>query len=154
MTRRFTQILVCLFVCFTFEDILAAEPLAQSILVIDQSEPNSPISRPMRNAFRSVLYSNADVARTVYLEPLNIQRFRGARYWEITYNYLKEKYRDKQIDLVIAYSICVYGLLRYLPCLLLKSASLWCSSYSMAYSRCLSWPLFHLAQLVSGEWLI
>lgn len=103
MTRRFTQILVCLFVCFTFEDILAAEPLAQSILVIDQSEPNSPISRPMRNAFRSVLYSNADVARTVYLEPLNIQRFRGARYWEITYNYLKEKYRDKQIDLVVAF---------------------------------------------------
>ena len=97
MTRRFTQILVCLFVCFTFEDILAAEPLAQSILVIDQSEPNSPISRPMRNAFRSVLYSNADVARTVYLEPLNIQRFRGARYWEITYNYLKEKYRANKL---------------------------------------------------------
>ena len=103
MTRRFTQILVCLFVCFTFEAILAAEPFAQSILVIDQYEPSSPISRSMRNAFRSVLQSNAAVAPVIYLEPLNIQRFPGARYWEINYNYLKEKYRDKRIDLVVAF---------------------------------------------------
>ena len=54
---------------------------------------------------------------------------------------------------MIAHSICVSRLLRYLPCLLVKSASSWCSSYSMACSRCLSW-LFHLAQVVSGEWLI
>ena len=57
----------------------------------------------MRNAFRSALTSNAAVARTIYLEPLNIQRFPGARYWDINYNYLKEKYRDKQIDLVVAF---------------------------------------------------
>ncbi len=56
----------------------------------------------MRSTIRSVLESNAAVAPTIYLEPLNIQRFPGARYWEINYNYLKEKYRDKRIDLVIA----------------------------------------------------
>jgi hypothetical protein len=54
----------------------------------------------------------------------------------------------------IAHSIWVSRLLLYPPCLLLKSASLWCSSRSMACSRCLSWPLFHLAELVSGEWSI
>ena len=103
MTRRFTQILVCLFVCFTFEDILAAEPSAQSILIIDQYDPSSPISRPVRNAIRSVLESNTSVTPIIYFEPLNTQRFNGARYWEITYNYLKEKYRDKQIDLIVAF---------------------------------------------------
>ena len=82
---------------------MAAQPQAQSILIIDQSEPSSRISRTMRNAFRSALNSNAAAARTIYLEPLNIQRFHGARYWEITYNYLKEKYRDKQIDLIVAF---------------------------------------------------
>ena len=107
MTRRFTQILVCLFVCFAAETILAAESPAQSILVIDQSDPSSPISRTMRNAFRSALNSNAAAARTIYLEPLNIQRFPGARYWDINYNYLKEKYREKRIDLVVALGPCV-----------------------------------------------
>jgi len=56
----------------------------------------------MRNAFRSALNSSAAAARTIYLEPLNIQRFPGARYWDINYNYLKEKYREKRIDLVVA----------------------------------------------------
>ena len=101
MMRRSTQILLCLFLCFAFEDISAAE--TQSILVVDQSDPSSPISRSMRNAFRSVLTSNAAVAPTIYLEPLNIQQFPGARHWEINYNYLKEKYRDKQIDLIVTF---------------------------------------------------
>ena len=102
MIKRLTWILVCLFVFFAVEDVWAAEPRVQSILVIDQSDPNSPISRPVRNAFRSVLDSNPAVARTIYLEPLNTRRFNGARYWDINYNYLKEKYRDKRIDLVVA----------------------------------------------------
>ena len=102
MIKRLTWILVCLFVFFAVEDVWAAEPRVQSILVIDQSDPNSPISRPVRNAFRSVLDSNPAVARTIYLEPLNTRRFNGARYWNIIYNYLKEKYRDKRIDLVVA----------------------------------------------------
>ena len=103
MTRRFMQFLVCLVICLTSEGILTAEQRTHSILVIDQYEPGSPISRSMRNALWSALNVDAAVAPTIYLEPLNIQRFPGARYWEINYNYFKEKYRDKQLDLIVTF---------------------------------------------------
>ena len=80
---------------------MAAELSAKSIVIIDQYDPSSPISRPVRNAIRSVLESNTSVTPIIYFEPLNTQRFNGSRYWDINYNYLKEKYRDKQIDLIV-----------------------------------------------------
>jgi len=101
MTQRIAHILICLFISFVSERALAAELSAKSILIIDQYDPSSPISRPVRNAIRSVLESNTSVSPIIYFEPLNTQRFNGARYWDINYNYLKEKYRDKEIDLIV-----------------------------------------------------
>ena len=101
MTRQIAQILICLFISFVSERALATELSAKSILIIDQYDPSSPISRPVRNAIRSVLESNTNVTPIIYFEPLNTQRFNGSRYWDINYNYLKDKYRDKQLDLIV-----------------------------------------------------
>jgi len=101
--RRFNQILVWVFVCFTSADILAAGPVPQSVLIIDQSEPNSPISRSVHAAFGSALNANATARYKIYSESLNVQEFQGGYYWELTRNYFKEKYRDKPIDLIVVF---------------------------------------------------
>ena len=55
----------------------------------------------MRTAFGSALNASDAAAYTTYFEFLNVQRFNDQRSWEITQNYLKEKYRDKQVGLIV-----------------------------------------------------
>jgi signal transduction histidine kinase len=100
--RRFTQILVCLFVCFAFVDILGAEPVSQSVLIIDQSGSNSPIGQPMRAALGSKLNASDAAVYTTYFEFLNAQQFNDWRSWDTTYEYLKKKYSDKPIGVIVA----------------------------------------------------
>jgi signal transduction histidine kinase len=92
-----------LFACLAFADILAAEPAPQSVLIIDQSELNSPIGRPIRTAFGSALNASDAAAYTTYFEFLDVQRFSDRRSLEITQNYLKEKYSNKQIGLIVVF---------------------------------------------------
>jgi signal transduction histidine kinase len=101
--RLLTSILVWVIACCLFVDVSFAEPTPQSILVIDQSDASSPISRPIRTAFRSALDRNAFALYTTYYEPLDIQRFGNEQHWKITRNYFEEKYRGKQIDLVVVF---------------------------------------------------
>jgi signal transduction histidine kinase len=101
--RLLTTILFWLIAYCLVVDVSLAAPLPQTILVIDQSDPSSPVSRPIRTAFRSALNMNAFAVYTTYYESLDIQRFGNEKYFGITRNYFDEKYRGKQIDLIVVF---------------------------------------------------
>ena len=89
--------LLCPAVCF------AADSLPRSVLVIDQSAPNTPWSIAFGGAFRSVLTDGSTAPIATYSEMLDFGRFNGPQYEEHLRIYLREKYRDKSIDVIVVY---------------------------------------------------
>ncbi len=79
----------------------AGEPLPRSVLIFDQSEPNSPWGSVFRAAFRSSLSAASAEPIAVYVETLDLGRFKGPQYEEPLRTFLREKYRGKPIGVIV-----------------------------------------------------
>ena len=77
------------------------QPLPRSVLVFDQSEPNSQWGVGFRRTLRTGLNANATAPVTIYSEILDLSRFNGQQYEELLRPYLREKYRDKPIGAIV-----------------------------------------------------
>lgn len=66
----------------------AAEPLPRSVLILDQSEPNSQWGFGFRAGLRSVLDAEATESITIYSEILDLGRFKGKDYEALLRVYL------------------------------------------------------------------
>jgi len=82
---------------------LAAEPLSRSVLIIDQTDPNSAWGLEFRAVFRRTLEENARSPVAIYSEVLDLTRFHGPDYEKLLHNYLREKYREKPIGAVVVH---------------------------------------------------
>lgn len=80
--------------------VSAQDRRPQSVLVLDQSNLRGPFYYQLSSGLREVL--DADGRITIYGENLDLTRFSGAPYEESLKRYLKEKYRDRSIGVIVA----------------------------------------------------
>ena len=78
-----------------------AEPLPRSVLAITQSSPSSGGAIALFQALRSDPIINSTSRVGVYTEHLDLNRFPSSQYRLQTRNYLRKKYRDTRIGVVI-----------------------------------------------------
>jgi signal transduction histidine kinase len=97
--RAVIGILACLVPAFA----LAAESLPRSVLIFDQSEPNSTWG----NRFRSALVATLGVDETrpvsIYSEVLDLARFNSKDHEAVLRSYLHDKYRERPIGVIVVH---------------------------------------------------
>jgi signal transduction histidine kinase len=99
--RWLGQILGCLIIGLSAPTYLIAEPLPRSVLILDQSEPNSPWGFSFRDSFQSSFREASGDPIAIYVEILDLGRFDGPQHKDILRTYLREKYRDKHIGVIV-----------------------------------------------------
>ena len=95
--------LFLLLVAFLYPHTVAAEPRPRSVLLLDQSEPNAQFGLQFRAALRATLDQGQADPVAIYSEILDIARFNGAQFKPIVREYLRGKYRDRQIGVIVAH---------------------------------------------------
>jgi signal transduction histidine kinase len=75
----------------------------RSILVLDQSELRGPFFYQLFSGLREVVTRESRLNTTLYAESLDLSRFKGAAYEQSLQRYLREKYRDRPIGVVVAF---------------------------------------------------
>ncbi len=91
--------LVALFAC---TNVSAADLRPRSILVLDQSDLRGPFYYQIYSAIRAEADAEGRPHTTIYAESLDLSRFKGEAYEAGIEQYLKVKYSDKAIGVVIA----------------------------------------------------
>jgi signal transduction histidine kinase len=84
-------------------------PRPHSILVLDQSD-GGPFYQQILSGLRSGVNSHMDAHVTLYNESLDLSRFKGDAYTATLKRYVKEKYQDKAIGVVVAIGAGTAGL--------------------------------------------
>jgi signal transduction histidine kinase len=95
-------IICCIVASLQCGKALAQEPLPRSVLVINQFELSSPASAAVLSSFRSTLRSGSTAPVSVFIENLDLGRFRGARFEEAVQSYFGVKYQDTSVGVVVA----------------------------------------------------
>ena len=80
----------------------AADPLPRSVLILDQSDTDSPWYHDFSSAFRSTVNAKSAARVSVYGEHLDLSRFSGPRHHELIRTYLRDKFSDRPIGVVVA----------------------------------------------------
>ena len=80
--------------------VSAQDGRPQSVLVLDQSNLRGPFYYQLSSGLREVL--DADGRITTYSENLDLTRFAGPAHEESLKRYLREKYRDRSIGVIVA----------------------------------------------------
>jgi signal transduction histidine kinase len=77
-----------------------AEPAPRTVLILDGSDSLIPGYAEISKAFRSALTAKSNAR--IYVMTLDLTNFSNARYQLMLRNFVKEKYRDVPIDVVLA----------------------------------------------------
>jgi signal transduction histidine kinase len=102
MRGSIVRLAVALTVLWASTCCAAAELRPRSILVLDQSELRGPFYYQLFSGLREVVSKEATSHTTLYAESLDLSRFSGAAYEQSLQRYLKEKYQDRPIGVVVA----------------------------------------------------
>jgi hypothetical protein len=79
----------------------AAESLSRSVLIVSQWDPGMPFYGAFSNSYKATLHNNSREPISVYSEALDLSRFRAPEHQENFRRYLQEKYRDKDIGVIV-----------------------------------------------------
>jgi signal transduction histidine kinase len=82
----------------------AEEQRPRTVLVLEATTPNTSYFREVNTAFNDAIAAESANSVYVYVEALAFRDFQGSRYAEALRAFLREKYRDKPIDVVVAYN--------------------------------------------------
>jgi hypothetical protein len=80
----------------------AADPLPRSVLVLSQGFSGAPWPTAVHQAIRSALNARVSSPVAVYIEELDLARFGGPQFEQALVSYLRERYRQKEIGVVVA----------------------------------------------------
>src|SRR5262245_41242109 len=80
----------------------AAAQLPRSVLILSQSDTDSAWYNAFSSAFRSTLNAKSAVRVSVYTEHLDLSRFGGPRHDELMRRYLRDKFSERPIGVVVA----------------------------------------------------
>jgi signal transduction histidine kinase len=101
MRGSIIRLAVALTVLWAFTCCAGAEVRPRSILVLDQSELRGPFYYQLFSGLGEVVSKETRSHTTLYAENLDLSRFSGAAYEQSLQRYLKEKYRDRPIGVVV-----------------------------------------------------
>jgi signal transduction histidine kinase len=118
-TRFLWGCVVCVFACVAPAVARGAESLPRSVLYLDQNDPGEPFAAGISAAFRSTIDAGSSERIAIYAENLDLIRSPGERHEEILKTYLREKYRDRPIGVIVAIGTAA------LPLMLRARAELW-----------------------------
>ena len=102
MITRLSVLLVSVVGLLTPIQVIAQETRARSILVPDQSDMRGPFYYQVFSGLRSVVTADSRAHVTLYIESLDLSRFRGERYEASLLRHFKAKYQDIPIGAVVA----------------------------------------------------
>ena len=84
---------------------VAAEPAQRSVLVLEQSSAGLPFNTALASAIRSTINAGSKSPISFYSEHLDANRFFGPEYENEFVQFLKAKYREGHIDVVIVVGV-------------------------------------------------
>jgi signal transduction histidine kinase len=84
---------------------VAAEPPRREVLVLDQSSAGLPFNAALASAIRLTVNAGSTSPASFYSENLDANRFFGPEYENEVVQFLKAKYRERHIDVVIAVGV-------------------------------------------------
>ena len=84
---------------------VAAEPAQRSVLVLEQSSAGLPFNTALASAIRSTINAGSKSPISFYSEHLDANRFFGSEYENEFVQFLKAKYRERHIDVVIVVGV-------------------------------------------------
>ena len=82
----------------------AGQPRPRTVLVLEATNPNTSYFREVNKAFNAAVAAASANSVYVYVESLAFRDFEGIQYSELLRNFLREKYRDKPIGVIVAYN--------------------------------------------------
>ena len=82
---------------------MAAGPAERAVLVLDQSSAGLPFNTAVTSAIRSTINEGSESPISFYAEHLDANRFFGAEYEDEFTQFLKAKYRERHVDVVIVF---------------------------------------------------
>src|SRR5215468_1141929 len=100
--RWLTRIILASIVIMTSPIAGVATQLPRSVLILDQSGRDSVWFDTFFSAFRSTLATQSTKTVSVYAEHLDLSRFGGARHDELLRRYLRDKFSERPIGVVVA----------------------------------------------------
>jgi signal transduction histidine kinase len=80
----------------------AGEPLTRTVLVLDQSIPHTAWVGEFFRAFQSTVKTDPGPLINIYSERLEYSHFKGPEYNQLLHTFIKAKYREKPIGVVVA----------------------------------------------------
>jgi signal transduction histidine kinase len=80
----------------------AADPVTRTVLILDQSTPGLAAYVRLSGALRSTINADTSHATTIYAEHLDLSLFRGPAYERTLTNYLRDKYSDTPVGIIVA----------------------------------------------------
>ena len=100
--RLLWGVVSCVFACISPVVAPGAAPPPRSVLFLDHNDPGEPFGQGMSAAFRTTISASGREHIAIYAETLDLIRYSGSRYEEIVKTYLREKYRDVPIGVIVA----------------------------------------------------
>src|SRR5215471_17570452 len=100
--RWLTRTILASIVIMTSPIAGVAAEVPRSVLILDQSGRDSVWFDAFFSAFRSTLETKSAMRTSVYSEHLDLSRFGGARHDELLRRYLRDKFSERPIGVVVA----------------------------------------------------
>src|SRR5215475_15759052 len=100
--RWLTRVILASIVALVFPMVAVAAQLPRSVLILDQSGRDSVWFDAFYSAFRSTLNPTLAMHVSVYSEHLDLSRFEGERHDELLRRYLRDKFSERPIGVMVA----------------------------------------------------
>jgi len=99
--RLRTRLAFAFAACVACTSFVCAAPLPRSILYLDENDPGLPFAIGISAAFRATLNADSSERIAVYAENLDLVRSSGPRHEDILKTYLRDKYRERPVGVVV-----------------------------------------------------
>jgi signal transduction histidine kinase len=93
---------VMLTFCLASAMPVAAAPVPRAVLVLHQWEANLPWYGDFFSAFNGTIHADSPEPIAIYVEHLDLGRFKGAAHQESLHRYIAHKYSDRDIGIIIS----------------------------------------------------
>jgi signal transduction histidine kinase len=80
----------------------AADSLPRTVLVLDQSIPYAEYFGKLFASFQATLNTSSEIPATIHLERLEYSHSKSSEHDNNLYSFMKEKYRSRQIGVIVA----------------------------------------------------
>ncbi|MFG3593760.1 ABC transporter substrate binding protein [Bradyrhizobium sp. RDI18] len=101
MIARISALSICVALVLTSLPVTAQDGRSRSILVLDQSQSTGVFFLQIFSGLRARIDADTSAHTTIFSESLDLSRFDGDAYHESLRRHFSEKYRDKDIGVIV-----------------------------------------------------